>query len=79
MHRVLACRNKDKGDSVAEEIQKETGNKNVECILLDLNSLETIKSFAETFSSKFDKLHILLNNAGLMPNIGFERSKDGNI
>ncbi|KAG2222417.1 hypothetical protein INT45_009429 [Circinella minor] len=74
---ILGCRNKSKGELVVKKIQEETGNNNVECILLDLNDLKSIKSFAEMFLSKYDQLHILINNAGLMPNGGLERSKDG--
>ena len=45
---------------------------------LDLSSLNSVRTFAEMFSSKYEKLHILINNAGVMmcpyskPEDGFE-------
>ena len=33
---------------------------------LDLNDLNSVKDFAKEFNEKYDKLDILLNNAGIM-------------
>ena len=33
---------------------------------LDLGSLESVHAFAEAFKGKFDQLHGLVNNAGVM-------------
>jgi len=38
----------------------------LEWIPLDLNDLNSVKQFATTFNSKYDKIDILLNNAGIM-------------
>ena len=33
---------------------------------LDLNDLENVKKFADEFKKRFNRLDILLNNAGIM-------------
>ncbi|KAI7853119.1 hypothetical protein BDC45DRAFT_156382 [Circinella umbellata] len=75
-HVIVACRNQTKGDAVVKEIQEQTGNKLVECIILDLSSLASVKKFSETILTTFDKIDILLNNAGLI-DVPFQLTEDG--
>ncbi|KAI9484600.1 hypothetical protein BDB00DRAFT_792750 [Zychaea mexicana] len=63
---IVASRSEDKGQAVVSEIKSATGNEKVEFVKLDLLSLQSVKTFADTFKSRYDKLHILLNNAGVM-------------
>ncbi|XP_070576871.1 retinol dehydrogenase 13-like isoform X2 [Ptychodera flava] len=63
---VLACRDLEKGKAAAEEIIENTKNPNVKVFQLDLASLESIKSFVTKFTTEEKKLHILINNAGIM-------------
>ena len=62
---VLACRNPERAEAAREEIVKETGNNKVSVILVDLASLESVRSFAKEYQQKFSKLDVLVNNAGL--------------
>ena len=59
---ILACRS----ESRALEAMNKIGGTNLEFIPLDLNDLNSVKQFALNFNSKFDKLDILCNNAGIM-------------
>ena len=62
---VLPVRNIEKGKALKDEIEKETGNTNVEIMHCNLASLDSVRQFAKDFQKKHDKLHLLVNNAGL--------------
>jgi NAD(P)-dependent dehydrogenase (short-subunit alcohol dehydrogenase family) len=57
-------RNPAKSAAAAEQIRSETGNANVEYLLADLSSQAQIRQLAAQFQAKYDRLHILVNNAG---------------
>ncbi|KAI8329446.1 hypothetical protein BC941DRAFT_197382 [Chlamydoabsidia padenii] len=63
---IMACRTESKAQVVIDDIQKETGNDQLEFIALDLMSLQSVKRFVETIKAKKIKLDILMNNAGVM-------------
>ncbi len=62
---VLPVRSIEKGKALKEEIEKETGNTSIEIMHCNLASLDSVRQFAEDFQKKHDKLHLLINNAGL--------------
>ena len=45
-------------------IKKKTGNSSVEYLLADLSSQKNIHNLAREFKSKYDRLDVLVNNAG---------------
>jgi retinol dehydrogenase 12 len=57
-------RNPAKNKHSTELIMAETGNPNVEYLLADLSSQKDIHQVAQQFKSKYDRLDILINNAG---------------
>jgi NAD(P)-dependent dehydrogenase (short-subunit alcohol dehydrogenase family) len=57
-------RNPAKSAAVAAQIRQETGNDRVEYLLADLSSQAQIRQLAGQFKAKYDRLHILVNNAG---------------
>lgn len=63
---VLVCRSQNKGDLASSEIRRITGNESVELMIADLASLDSVKKFARDFKQNHQKLHVLLNNAGLI-------------
>lgn len=63
---VLACRNHDRAQAALTAIQQESPQAAAEIMLLDLSSLESVRTFARQFQAAYDRLDILLNNAGVM-------------
>lgn len=63
---VMACRNQEKGRQALESIKAEIPDADLELMELDLADLESVKAFAYAFRQRFEKLDVLLNNAGLM-------------
>ena len=63
---VLVCRSQSKGDLASSEIRRVTGNESVELMIADLASLESVRTFAQDFKQNHQKLHVLVNNAGLI-------------
>jgi len=73
---VFTTRDNLKGEKTKKELIVATNNKNIHMLKCDLASFESIRNCCKEFKSKFDKLHILINNAGVWD---FKRreSKDG--
>ncbi|KAJ8670339.1 hypothetical protein QAD02_001598 [Eretmocerus hayati] len=63
---IMACRDMFKCEAARKEIVVETRNKYVYCRMCDLASQASIREFVELFKKEFTKLHILINNAGIM-------------
>ena len=62
---ILGCRDLDKGNAAKEEIIKISGNKNVECLQIDVSSLKSVEQFVLEFKKNNDSLFGLINNAGI--------------
>jgi NAD(P)-dependent dehydrogenase (short-subunit alcohol dehydrogenase family) len=73
---IMACRSEERGMKAVENILLEVPQGDLELMTLDLNSLNSVRSFAEEFKSKYDQLHILINNAGIMVP-PFSKTEDG--
>ena len=72
---ILACRSRDKTQPVIDEIVRDTGNKNVEFVELDLGDLASVRRCAEDILARKIPIHGLVNNAGLAGQRG--TTKDG--
>ncbi len=64
MKLVLPVRSMDKGKAFREELAEKTGNEDVEVMHCNLASFDSIRQFAASFRQKYDRLHLLVNNAG---------------
>ena len=73
---ILACRSMDKAQLALDRIQIEIPDAQAEIMQLDLASLESVRQFAEAFKAKYDRLDVLLNNAGIMM-VPYGETKDG--
>jgi len=63
---VMVCREKVTGENAQKEIIELSGNKDVDLFLCDLSSQKEIRDLASNFKNKYQTLHILINNAGVM-------------
>lgn len=63
---VMTARNPEKGAAALAEVQERSGSETVVLGRLDLASFASVREFAAWFLSEFDRLDVLINNAGLM-------------
>jgi NAD(P)-dependent dehydrogenase (short-subunit alcohol dehydrogenase family) len=73
---ILAVRNEQKGLIAKETIVKENPKGSVLVMGLNLADLSSVREFAQNYRSRFDSLHILINNAGVMVP-PYQKTKDG--
>jgi NAD(P)-dependent dehydrogenase (short-subunit alcohol dehydrogenase family) len=63
---ILACRNLDKAEAARARIVARHKGAHIECMVLDLSSLKSVRSFAAAFARRHQALDLLINNAGIM-------------
>jgi NAD(P)-dependent dehydrogenase (short-subunit alcohol dehydrogenase family) len=73
---VLAGRDAARIDAAANTILEREPNAMLEQGALDLTSLASVRAFAEWYGSRHDRLHLLINNAGVMYT-PFEHTAEG--
>jgi NAD(P)-dependent dehydrogenase (short-subunit alcohol dehydrogenase family) len=61
---VMAVRNRERGETARAEVVQETGNESVTVMVCDLASGDSIKRFSEELRTRYDRLDVLINNAG---------------
>jgi NAD(P)-dependent dehydrogenase (short-subunit alcohol dehydrogenase family) len=76
---VMACRNLAKAEEARKQIVEATRNEKVEVMQVDVGDLASLRAFATAFKAKYDRLDVLVNNAGVslptreVTGDGFER------
>jgi len=63
---VMACRSLDKGEAAARQIRGEYPEAQLDLKQIDLADLSSVRAFAEDFLAEYERLDILINNAGVM-------------
>ncbi len=77
---VMVVRDQTRGENAQREIIQQTGNNSVDLMICDLSSMDSIRRFAKAFKKRYDRLNVLVNNAGALFNKrevtpeGFERT-----
>lgn len=62
---VLVCRDQTRAEKAIAEIKEKTGIESIDLILADLSSQKGIHDLVSEFKKRYDKLHVLINNAGV--------------
>ncbi len=73
---IMACRNKAKAKAALAQIKQAVPKAKVEVMDLNLASQQSIRAFATAFTAKYDRLDLLLNNAGIMM-VPYGTTEDG--
>jgi NAD(P)-dependent dehydrogenase (short-subunit alcohol dehydrogenase family) len=73
---VFTARERLKGEKIRDELITVSGNEHIDVLHCDLASFKSIRSCCKEFTSKYEGLHVLINNAAVWD---FKRkeSKDG--
>ncbi|MEO8759965.1 MAG: SDR family NAD(P)-dependent oxidoreductase [Bacteroidia bacterium] len=75
---VLSCRNPQKAKEATERMKKETGNNNIDFLLLDLSSLKSVRNFVDEFTQReFPPLHGIICDAGVSLSDEVSITEDG--
>jgi len=61
---VMVGRDAQRTAEQAAQIKTETGNPQVDTLVADLSSLAQTRRLAQDFLKRYDRLHVLINNAG---------------
>ncbi len=73
---VLACRSTRRGEDAKQEILTAFPEVELRVMNLDLQDLSSVEAFANEFSERYNRLDVLLNNAGIM-NTPYRLTQDG--
>jgi NAD(P)-dependent dehydrogenase (short-subunit alcohol dehydrogenase family) len=64
---VMVCRSQERGEAALAEIREQSSNDHISLLVADLASQTEIRRLAEDFKKHYSTLHVLVNNAGIIP------------
>ena len=62
----MLCRSEQRGREALQEILSEPGGGSAELLLADLGDMASVARFCEAYISKYDRLDLLVNCAGVI-------------
>src|SRR5271154_1732448 len=74
---LLACRDQPRGEAAIKRILSDSPGADVELVVLDLASLDSVREVAARELDKGVALDLLINNAGVMTPPQRKETKDG--
>lgn len=63
---VMVCRDPDRGETARAEIMRASDSDDVDLLIADLASQAEIRQLAAEFKATYDRLDVLVNNAGVI-------------
>lgn len=73
---IMACRSIDRAQTALDDVKRQIPDADVTIMALDLGNLASVREFADAFKTQYDRLDVLLNNAGIM-GTSFRETPDG--
>jgi NAD(P)-dependent dehydrogenase (short-subunit alcohol dehydrogenase family) len=61
---VMVCRSQPRGAAALAEVKQASGSDDIHLMLCDLSSQASIRQFVSQFRAEYDRLDVLVNNAG---------------
>jgi NAD(P)-dependent dehydrogenase (short-subunit alcohol dehydrogenase family) len=62
---VMVSRDRERGQAAVADVKQQTGNREVELLIADLSSQQSIRDLVKGFGATHDRLNVLINNAGV--------------
>jgi retinol dehydrogenase-14 len=69
---VMVSRDRARGEAALAELRQQTDGGEIELLLADLSSQQSIRDLVREFQALHDRLHVLVNNAGVTQPRRFE-------
>ena len=64
---VIVSRSRKRGEAALAEMRRESGRDDIDLLVADLSSQRQVRRLAADFKQKYERLHVLVNNAGVIP------------
>jgi retinol dehydrogenase 14 len=63
---IMLCRSEERGRVALEELQEQKKDRDLHLMLCNLGSMKDIRRFTDEFKNIYEKLDVLINNAGVI-------------